>query len=1217
MSYSGAVRAVAMGILLAAVTACGGGGGSGGDDGDGSSQRPNVPLPDVGSATQTVLTPDNSKQAIILALNTISFVQDGTIPAPASVDFYADSFADANVFSKASRKMRALRPEGKTIDVSDQICVSGSATADAGSSLIGKMVQHYRNCDTGDVTLDGDLELNIRDYIYSDTFTDVTYTFHGLRMTDGQSDTVFDGSVVMTTAYPGAGFIAADLDIRDLKALKGIRVVDYRADFDIDYASNYYGNYVYFVRQLHGRIYSEGEYFDLGLTAGHEPWPMLVGKSSNLTLSPSGMAAPYQVRIALDVNGDNGAEYWLFADLAQLSVGSTNNSAPEFHFDAAPIRLDKGETREVWFGSVTDADQQFVSVSWQLAEKPEGSDPLVDASADGFVFSSNVSGDYRFLVTASDGLHTATKDLNVRVMYDMPQIGVDVPASINADQTISFHVDMLNPEQGNVTVTPLAIPGLSYDRGAATFHPAIPNFGVDQQINIGFVVANEDRRQTVTFPVMVIASENSSKPMMLAADNGGWYSSAKNWPGQFSDDGSVEVIQAGYQFLHLSEIEPAGKRYRESFDIVSELNSSNFLVLGVSDVNDDGIDDVILAVESNLDGYICVFDVKRRQVILKYRVESSTYNLQSYKVVVADLDGDGQKELSLLSSNRIMIFDGNLNLLWQSEQGSFGSFLLAANFDNDAALELITETGYVLDGATWTWQQQRGFYANGYDFFAIDTDGNGISEVYLAGERSLQKMTQSGYVTYDIGASIYSNFLIRNVDNDAAPELVFVTGHDSGSVQTPFPPSWYEAAVSLAYVDFDGASPSVNLIRELQRGYYFNYSLLYADVDDDGGSEYLGLVNNSSSSTSTSFVYDEDTDSQSLFGDFGLRLTESPKGGVPITVAGDKLAFCGEFIYGGAYSSKSDLFTLDLESVTLGDELTALIDGASSTLSDYAQCYSTGLQGSDGIYMVTVGNSASYPYYDQSVEIKIQDANTGEAVFSLHENIGIFVSVSAIGDIDGDHKSDIIVGGGSKLAVFGIESGDKRASHDFGYDTISHIAVADVIAGNGKDEIVVRTSGQVQILVDDTQGGFTVGATYTDTGNYYYGDSKHLQVFDANGDGRNEVVISQTSDASSDHFEFEVLDAELKPMASWTASGYVDTVVPYAAENGSTLLVSLERNYYYQGSYLVWRDPMTGQEISRSAELPQGYFELSLVFDAQASKLRAILAGNSRVYITQ
>lgn len=1227
MSYAGAARIVAMGIFVALVTACGGGGGSdGGGSGGGLTPRPDVALPDIASATQKALTPDNSKQALILALNTISFVEAGNIPVPPAVDFFADTFSDASSLATSSRKSRVSRPALRTVDVSDDVCISGSAIVEAGESLIGRMVQRYRSCDTGDGVLDGDVELDIRAYVYSDTVTDVTFTFRGLRVTSGGDDSVFDGTVVMTTNYPGAGFVAADLDIRDLIARKGMRVRDYRADFDIDYASNYNGNYVYFVRQLRGRIYDDsGEYFDLGLTPEHAPWPMLIGENSRLMLSPSDMAAPYQVQMALDTTGDNVADHWLFVDLGDLGVNNTNSSSPEFQLETDSVSIDRFQRWKALLTNVSDADQQFVTLNWELVEKPEGSSPEFFAVEDGIEFMSGAPGNYRIRVSATDGLYSSEQMLDIRVMYDVPQISASIPSSIDAGETVSFQVDVLNPEQGTIAVTPLAVPGLQYDGTTATFMSELPNFGMEQQVNIGFIVSNEDRQHVVTYPVTIRAPHDAVGPMMLSSDEY-WWSSGRRL-GQFTEDASLELVEQRYEIIHLFELDPQGKRYRESFDVRSALQLSpqtyiQSQILGVFDVDDDGVDEILLTVLVDQITHLVAFDTRKRKIVRKREIAGMPYNLVSGNIAPADLDGDGTVELSAIIGGQVSIFDSNLNVLWQSAEANIGGTLLAANFDSDAALELVTSSGYVLDGVSRTWQERRGFFTMGTQFFAWDTDDDGISEFFMAdsmASRTLRQMTASGYVSRDIGAYVHSNVIVQNMDGDAADEIVFITKHDATNAQEPYPWISVEGAVALVYLDVSEGSFSVVLQRELQRGDDFKYALYNVDVDGVGSTEYLGLLGISSDSIApSSFIYHGDTDTQQLFSDAGMRLAGSLLGGAAISTSGEQLVFCGRLTPDLGVTFTKDIFTFDTENSSIDFNLTALIDGMSSTLEYYVECYPSKLAGSNADYVVSVGNSASSAYDGNTIEVKIQNAQTGDAVFSKRDSFETLVSVSAIGDFDGNGSSDIIVGGDGMFSAYDIGSGEKLASGNLLFDSILDMKVADVIAGNGRDEVIVLTPVQLQVLAYDGSGSFTLVAQRSEPESFNRWERKPLQIFDATGDGIKDIVRAVRTYTNSPQFQVDILDGNLQWLAGWTQPGMLHDMLPHSENSGAYLLASLESESWDGPQNIVWRDPMRGVMFGRSPGFSgMENAKLNFVNDVHASKLRAVLTSGQKVYITQ
>lgn len=102
---------------------------------------------------------------------------------------------------------------------------------------------------------------------------------------------------------------------------------------------------------------------------------------------------------------------------------------------------------------------------------------------------------------------------------------------------------------------------------------------------------------------------------------------------------------------------------------------------------------------------------------------------------LADLDRDGVLELACLADQRLVLLDPRtLATTWQSEPLPLGGRLAAGNVDSDAALELVTSGGYVVDGATHAveWSYVPGFGA-------VDTgdlDGDGVEEIVGRDSRS-------------------------------------------------------------------------------------------------------------------------------------------------------------------------------------------------------------------------------------------------------------------------------------------------------------------------------------------------------------------------------------------------------------------------------------------------------------------------------------------------
>ena len=1227
--------AIAFGVFVAILTGCGGGGGGSDSTEVERRWRPDVSLPDTSIATQKALTPDNSKQALILALNSISFIEDSDIPALPVVDFYANSFSFSNDLQALSRVTQNVQPEVRsgqvktqTVDVSHEVCYTGSLVLEGGESIIGREVQHYRDCDLGGIVLDGDIVLDIRGVTDSGIFTDATFLYQGLRITDDESDTVFDGSIVMTTDFPGAGFIEADLDIRDLIERSGMRVVDYRADFEIS-------NFKYLVRQLSGRIYDDrGEYFDLGLSSGNAPWPMLIGKNSSLSLSPSGLASPYQVKIALDTNNDNATDYWLFAALDALDVSNTNNNnAPEFHSATSTIRLDKDKTHEVRFGPVTDADQQFVSIKWSVVEKPYASDPIVDSFTDGFVFSSNVAGDYRLQATATDGEHLTTQDVYLRVMYDMPEISFSIPSTIGAGATVNFLVDVLNPEEGNIHIVPLALPGLTYDQASrtATYTALLPEFGVDQQINVGFVIYNEDRQQTVTSPLAVHASPEGSAPVMIAAQDTStrYQTYPPNILGQFTPSASKDLIYVRSDGLvDVFELDGVSKRYRESFELRYIDNYSTHLtVLSIHDLNKDGYDEIIYNIRHG-DWYyhLAIYDPKRHRVVASIALDDvGLSDMVPKTIVVADLEADGADEIIFSTGTKLYVFDDLLQLQWQSSKGLNSGKLMVTNIDDDASLEIVTSGGYIFDGATLTLQTKHDISANGTRFFAADMDGDGISEAYQARDTMLNQMTVSNYSDHTLAYGVYSNVVVANIDDDAADEVLFLTikGFEPSQSISLCKMHGIGGIESLAYMDLDDDTFTVHIIKEFEQGCsHTNKSLVYKEIEGEPGFEYLISLSPSTSS----FIYRQDTDTIQLPVFIGPKLTGNFSGGAPISTDGRSLTFCGSrtTFYDDSLGWY-DIFSIDTtDGFINADKLWISADDNLNVDARFQYCLPIKPDKSDRYDILSLGSFWNTATGEKTSLIDLINADEDES-----NRVRIVQDADPrrleIADIDGNDSREVVLagngfGGSGVISTFDLMSGE-AVLKDIPVDgaQISNLAAGDLIAGNGRDEIFVtldyflQQGCMLQILAYDGVANLqTLRQKLLDDN---CSETKTMMA-DIEGDGKNEILISQVDDKSEPiTYSIKVLDTDLQVIARWSMPGYINSVSVFQPVDGAALLSMLEIN---DGkSRIVWRDSLSGRLIYQSPEIDDIGDTLNMFVDYSASKLHAVVTNYSHIYLTQ
>jgi hypothetical protein len=154
---------------------------------------------------------------------------------------------------------------------------------------------------------------------------------------------------------------------------------------------------------------------------------------------------------------------------------------------------------------------------------------------------------------------------------------------------------------------------------------------------------------------------------------------------------------------------------------------------------------------------------------------------------------------------------------WQSEALPLGTSLAVGNVDSDAALEIVTAGGYVIDGAThaveWT-------YAGGFGL-AVDTgdlDGDGVEEIVgmdswsrFRGFSGLLKAPLWEQSNFDNDA-----LLVTDLDGDGVAEIVVGDGQWGNVTAYQYRPATNDLAVlwkvdsqesgvsSLAAADLDG-----------------------------------------------------------------------------------------------------------------------------------------------------------------------------------------------------------------------------------------------------------------------------------------------------------------------------------------------------------------------------------------------------------------------------
>lgn len=231
----------------------------------------------------------------------------------------------------------------------------------------------------------------------------------------------------------------------------------------------------------------------------------------------------------------------------------------------------------------------------------------------------------------------------------------------------------------------------------------------------------------------------------------------------------------------------------------------------LTDMNGDGKNDVVVALT---DGTVYVYNEKLQQ-IRKLMVAPQLADL-----VIADLDGDGSKEIVASDGTGVFVYDADSGAVKWSVGSGGGMSIAVGNSDADPAMEIVTTTyggkGYLLNGLSGAvkWEYINSFGAR---VRLADLDGDGRQEI--VGAAPWGKITvfdadlKSPAWEYKTELDITS-VMVSDADGDGVPEIIYGDGQwgsthaiDARSHAKKWSvrnPGYVVEAISLADLDLDG-----------------------------------------------------------------------------------------------------------------------------------------------------------------------------------------------------------------------------------------------------------------------------------------------------------------------------------------------------------------------------------------------------------------------------
>lgn len=203
----------------------------------------------------------------------------------------------------------------------------------------------------------------------------------------------------------------------------------------------------------------------------------------------------------------------------------------------------------------------------------------------------------------------------------------------------------------------------------------------------------------------------------------------------------------------------------------SEVYTSGIKQIAVGDVNGDGIAEIFVGLADN---QIMVYRGTDYANIGSF---TTAYGISS--LVLTDADSNGSKEVIVSDGAKIIAYDAiDYHTEWSTN--AYGSDLAVGNVDKDLAAEIVTSSGYVLDGATrtveWNYPATGGF---GVRVEVGDVDGDGMAEIVGAAgwnkitvfDVDLQSATWEIPTSQDIQA-----LTLADVDGNGRLDIIYGDG---------------------------------------------------------------------------------------------------------------------------------------------------------------------------------------------------------------------------------------------------------------------------------------------------------------------------------------------------------------------------------------------------------------------------------------------------------
>ena len=847
--------------------------------------------------------------------------------------------------------------------------------------------------------------------------------------------------------------------------------------------------------------------------------------------------------------------------------------------------------------SVSDPDSDPLTITYVW--KRNGA---VVAAATGAAYppGNQAKGDViAVTVTASDGQLSASAGASTTIADTPAVLAGSPPTSATYGVALSFKVtasDVDGDPTGPIEVN-YGPAGFSVDAsGQVTWTPGGPMF--DRAVDNNWSVRLKNA-PSITFGGTITVKDASRKQPLARTNSGIPVGNNSIDIHDFDGSGVQQVLVGTYHSVYL--LAKHGSDYQQTwvypFDTAP---GSSIAAVTSGDVDGDGHREIFFAAGPT----VVKLDGVTRREVARYGVATANGTTPAGPYCVglryADIDNDGKGELVCLaqgsqssgSNGALYVLDAaTMQLKWQSAPLSLGTSLALGHVDSGAALDIVTNGGYVFDGAT---HQNKWLYGPGFGTVVDigDVSGDGVGKIVGLNSGVMARVFDAVLKSpvWDIpldpaSVSGISALKVTNLDGKSPAEII-VGDAQFGNVYVYRYNSTTKTTSKLAQVAVQGDGVSAIGTGDVNGD--GQAELVFGSDYYSSGRDYLTVASWTPTATA---LWSGPLPSQ-LDGPFyGAKLAR-------LTVAGSKQLM---FMTPGTDSGYAGMRVIALDPATGYLGLSGEVDSNFSRNS----AFNVGDVLGSGVDEMLLGTASLYTNYFTAFDYASDLEKWSSAATSGGGQAIVHI------DLNGDGIDDLV----------GVTSDGYIYAYDVAHQTLiwsspglggaTDVAVAD-LDGDGIPEIVVTSSSGV---IEYKKSG----STYLQVATYPVSGTK-LLIADTNGNGKPEVYVLAGSSPSVP--TIYQLDNTLQLLNSYPMANASSMYLEQSSSPRKNLVVAIAGDCCTSGgapSLLQIVDPSTGTLIWQSPPLLGAVSRNSLEFlDVNGDgKLEMSLGTAWGMYLTQ